>query len=57
VRITHLSRGDAHEQGAGATITEVEGAYVVMISRPDVITGVIKTAAAAVWRPVATTAG
>ena len=42
---------------AGATITEVEGSHVIMISRPDVIADVIKTAAAAVTRPVAATAG
>jgi pimeloyl-ACP methyl ester carboxylesterase len=42
---------------AGATITEVEGSHVIMISRPDVVADVIKTAAAAVDRPVATTAG
>jgi Alpha/beta hydrolase family len=38
---------------AGATITEVEGSHVIMISRPDVVAEVIKTAAAAVSRPVA----
>ena len=32
---------------AGATITEVEGSHVIMISRPDVVADVIKTAAAA----------
>jgi pimeloyl-ACP methyl ester carboxylesterase len=42
---------------AGATITEVEGSHVIMISRPDVVADVIKTAAAAVSRPVAATAG
>jgi len=31
---------------AGATITEVEGSHVIMISRPDVVADVIKTAAA-----------
>ena len=41
---------------AGATITEVEGSHVIMISRPDVVADVIKTAAAAVGRPVAATA-
>jgi hypothetical protein len=38
---------------AGATITEVEGSHVIMISRPDVVVDVIKTAAAAVSRSVA----
>ena len=36
---------------AGSTITEVEGSHVIMISRPDVVADVIKTAAAAVTRP------
>jgi hypothetical protein len=36
---------------AGATITEVKGSHVIMISRPDVVADVIKTAAAAVSRP------
>jgi pimeloyl-ACP methyl ester carboxylesterase len=42
---------------AGATITEVEGSHVIMISRPDVVADVIMTAAVAVGRPVAATAG
>src|SRR4051794_18981504 len=42
---------------AGATITEVEGSHVIMISRPDAVADVIKTAAAAVSRQVAATAG
>jgi len=42
---------------AGATITEVEGSHVIMISRPDVVADVITTAAAAVDRPVAAPAG
>ena len=42
---------------AGATITEVDGSHVIMISRPDVVADVIKTAAAAVGRPVTATAG
>jgi pimeloyl-ACP methyl ester carboxylesterase len=33
---------------AGSTITEVEGSHVVMVSRPDAVVEVIKTAAAAV---------
>jgi pimeloyl-ACP methyl ester carboxylesterase len=36
---------------AGATITEVEGSHVIMVSRPEAVTDVIKTAAAAVDRP------
>jgi pimeloyl-ACP methyl ester carboxylesterase len=44
-------------QRAGATITEVDGSHVIMISRPDVVADVIKTAAAAVSGPVAATAG
>jgi hypothetical protein len=42
---------------AGATITEVEGSHVIMISRPDVVADVITTAAPAVIRPVAAFAG
>jgi pimeloyl-ACP methyl ester carboxylesterase len=42
---------------AGATVTEVDGSHVIMISRPDVVADVIKTAAAAVSRPVAATVG
>ena len=42
---------------AGATITEVEGSHVIMISRPDVVADVVKTAAVAVSRPAAATAG
>jgi hypothetical protein len=39
---------------AGATITEVEGSHVIMISQPDAVADVILTAAAAVDRaPVA----
>jgi pimeloyl-ACP methyl ester carboxylesterase len=38
---------------AGATITEVEGSHVIMISRPDAVAEVIETAAAAVSRPTA----
>ena len=44
-------------QRAGAQITEVEGSHVIMISRPDVVADVIKTAAASVNRPVAAAAG
>jgi len=35
-------------QRAGATITEVQGSHVIMISQPQVVTDVIMTAAAAV---------
>jgi pimeloyl-ACP methyl ester carboxylesterase len=42
---------------AGATITEVDGSHVIMVSRPDAVADVIKTAVAAVGRPVAATAG
>jgi pimeloyl-ACP methyl ester carboxylesterase len=42
---------------AGATITEVEGSHVIMVSRPDVVADVIRTAAAAVGSPVAATVG
>jgi pimeloyl-ACP methyl ester carboxylesterase len=42
---------------AGATITEVEGSHVIMISQPDVVADVIRTAAAAVARPAAATGG
>jgi pimeloyl-ACP methyl ester carboxylesterase len=38
---------------AGATITEVEGSHVVMISQPEAVTEVILTAAAAVTRQTA----
>jgi pimeloyl-ACP methyl ester carboxylesterase len=42
---------------AGATITELEGSHVIMVSRPDAVAEVIKTAAAAVTGPVAATTG
>jgi hypothetical protein len=38
---------------AGATITEVEGSHVIMVSQPGIVAEVIMTAAAAVDRPVA----
>jgi pimeloyl-ACP methyl ester carboxylesterase len=41
---------------AGADVTEVEGSHVIMISRPDVVADVIRTAAAAVGRQGAATA-
>ena len=42
---------------AGATITEVAGSHVIMLSQPQAVTDVILTAAAAVSRPVAAAAG
>jgi pimeloyl-ACP methyl ester carboxylesterase len=42
---------------AGATITEVDGSHVIMISRPDVVAGVIETAVAAVSHVVTASAG
>jgi pimeloyl-ACP methyl ester carboxylesterase len=38
---------------AGATITEIEGSHVIMVSQPGAVAEVIMTAAAAVDRPVA----
>ena len=43
----------AMAERAGATITEAEGSHVIMISQPDVVADVIRTAAAAVGRPAA----
>ncbi len=37
---------------AGATITEVEGSHVIMISQPDAVTDVILEAVATVGSPV-----
>ena len=37
---------------AGATITEVEGSHVIMISQPVAVTGVVLEALAAVGSPV-----
>jgi pimeloyl-ACP methyl ester carboxylesterase len=42
---------------AGATITEVEGSHVIMVSQPGADVDVILTAAAAVDRPAAATGG
>ena len=42
---------------AGATITEVEGSHVIMVSQPGAVADVILTAAAAVARPTDATAG
>jgi pimeloyl-ACP methyl ester carboxylesterase len=36
----------AHAQRAGATITEVDGSHVIMISQPDAVTDVIQAAIA-----------
>jgi pimeloyl-ACP methyl ester carboxylesterase len=45
-------------QRAGATITELEGSHVIMVSQPEAVTEVILAAAAAVARqPAAATAG
>jgi pimeloyl-ACP methyl ester carboxylesterase len=41
---------------AGATITEVEGSHVIMVSQPEAVTEVIQTALAAVREGVATPA-
>ena len=41
-------------QRAGATITEVEGSHVIMISQPGHVADVILTAAAAVHGPTGT---
>ncbi len=41
---------------AGATITEVEGSHVIMVSRPDAVAEVIMTAAGAVGQEAAATA-
>jgi pimeloyl-ACP methyl ester carboxylesterase len=38
---------------AGATITEIEGSHVIMLSKPEAVTEVIQTAAAAVDRVTA----
>jgi pimeloyl-ACP methyl ester carboxylesterase len=42
---------------AGATITEVEGSHVIMVSQPEAVTDVIKTTAAAVDRPAVAAGG
>jgi pimeloyl-ACP methyl ester carboxylesterase len=42
---------------AGATITEVEGSHVIMVSQPEAVADVIKTAAAAVERPAVAAGG
>jgi pimeloyl-ACP methyl ester carboxylesterase len=41
---------------AGATITELEGSHVIMISQPEAVAEVILTAAAAVGEPATATA-
>jgi pimeloyl-ACP methyl ester carboxylesterase len=43
----------AHAQRAGATITELEGSHVIMVSQPQAVTDVILKAIAAVGTPVA----
>jgi pimeloyl-ACP methyl ester carboxylesterase len=52
---TDVIRGMAER--AGATITEVEGSHVIMVSQPGAVAEVILTAAAAVVRPAAATGG
>ena len=52
---TDVVRSNAER--AGATITEVEGSHVIMVSQPDLVADVIKTAAAAASGAVAPTAG
>jgi pimeloyl-ACP methyl ester carboxylesterase len=47
----------SHAERAGATITEIEGPHVIMISQPEAVAEVILTAAAAVDRPTAAAAG
>jgi pimeloyl-ACP methyl ester carboxylesterase len=42
---------------AGATITEVEGSHVIMISQPETVAEVILTAAASLGRSTAAAAG
>jgi pimeloyl-ACP methyl ester carboxylesterase len=42
---------------AGATITEVDGSHVIMVSQPEAVTDVIMTAAAAVDRPTVAAGG
>ena len=42
---------------AGATITEVEGPHLIMISQPEAVADVILTAAAAVDRQTAAVGG
>jgi pimeloyl-ACP methyl ester carboxylesterase len=42
---------------AGATITELEGSHVIMVSQPEAVTDVIMTAAAAVGRPTVAAGG
>jgi pimeloyl-ACP methyl ester carboxylesterase len=52
---TDVTRSQAER--AEATITEVEGSHVIMISQPEAVAGVILTAAAAVGRQVAAVGG
>jgi pimeloyl-ACP methyl ester carboxylesterase len=52
---TDVIRSEAER--AGAAITELEGSHVIMISRPDAVADVIRTAANEVSRPAAATAG
>jgi hypothetical protein len=43
----------SHAQRAGATVTEVDGSHVIMISQPQVVADVILAAVAALTEPVA----
>jgi pimeloyl-ACP methyl ester carboxylesterase len=51
---TDVIRSEAER--AGATITELEGSHVIMVSQPEAVADVIKTAAAAVVQPAAAAA-
>jgi pimeloyl-ACP methyl ester carboxylesterase len=42
---------------AGATITELEGSHVIMVSQPEAVADVIQTAAAAVDRTAVAAGG
>jgi hypothetical protein len=42
---------------AGATITELDGSHVIMVSQPEAVTDVIMTAATAVDRPTVAAGG
>jgi hypothetical protein len=42
---------------AGATITEIEGSHVIMISQPDAVTDVILEALATVEAPTPVASG
>jgi hypothetical protein len=52
---TDVTRSQAER--AGATITEVQGSHVIMVSQPEAVADVILTAAAAVDRQVVASRG